>query len=69
MSDLPAFLSVISDVEKLRLENEDQFVILSYKNGIGIFDPTVRVGSRKRGAERIGKEEIPVDSIQRFILE
>jgi len=69
MPDLPAFLSAVSDVENLRLENQDQFVILSYKKGIGIFKPTVRVGSRKMSAERIGKEEIPVDSIRRFILE
>jgi hypothetical protein len=69
MRDLPAFLSAVSDAEKLRLEKQDQFVILSYQKGGGIFQPTVRVGSRKKAAERIGKKEIPIDSLRRFIVE
>jgi hypothetical protein len=69
MRDLPAFLSAVSDAEKLRLENQDQFVILWYKKGRSIFKPVVRVGSRKTTAERIGKKEIPINSIRRFILE
>lgn len=56
--NVPEFLQTIKDYEQLDLKEKNQNVLI-IAEGVGIFDPTVIVGSRKKDAERIKKIYIP----------
>ena len=56
--NVPEFLQTIQEYEQLNLKEKNQNVLI-IADGVGIFDPTVIVGSRKKDAERIKKIYIP----------
>ena len=56
--NVPEFLQTIKEYEQLDLKEKNQNVLI-IAEGVGIFDPTVIVGSRKKDAERIKKIYIP----------
>ena len=53
------FLQVIKKYETLRLKEQNKYVVISAE-GMGIFDPTVQVGSRRPDAEKIKNIYIPL---------
>lgn len=67
MTEMNRFLNTVHAAEQLRYEEKERYVVLSYENGT--FDPTVRVGSRERGAKRVGRDAFPVDQGKDFVVE
>lgn len=56
--NVPEFLQTIHEYEQLNLKEKNQNVMI-IADGVGIFDPTVIVGSKEKDAERIKKIYIP----------
>ena len=50
--NIPKFLQTIHETEKLKLEERNE-IIRIIADGVGIFDPTVRVGSRNPDAKLV----------------
>ena len=53
------FLETIKEYETLELKKKNKYVVIKAE-GMGIFNPTVKVGSKAQGAEKIKDIYIPL---------
>lgn len=70
MAKVPSFVRTIYLVEQLELGKNNQYVVLKTDNVIPIhLPPMVRVGSLRKDAKQLGKDDITIPAGREFILD